>query len=165
MPKKYTSEERIEAFWAKVAIATDNGACWEWLGFRTNDGYGQMKWDRRAQKAHRVSWILANGEIPNNLWVLHSCDNPPCVNPNHLFLGTRQDNTADMDAKGRRSHKPINEGEKHPHHKLTNLQVDEIRQRFAKGGVSLSALGREFNVCYQQIRRIVQRKAWQHIGK
>src|ERR1700756_2891954 len=96
---------RVEdRFWAKVAKGP---GCWEWQGKRHYKGYGHFtvrgQGRRRTLKAHRVSWELANGPIPEGLHVLHSCDNPPCVNPDHLFLGTDMDNVHDRDAKGRRN--------------------------------------------------------------
>ena len=77
-----------------------NGDCWEWTGFKDQDGYGKFE-SASEQRAPRVAWILFNGIIPAGAWVLHSCDNPPCVNPDHLFLGSPRDNTQDASHKGR----------------------------------------------------------------
>src|SRR5687767_4720826 len=87
-----------ERFWEKVR-KTDG--CWLWTASRNAKGYGQIMYQRRPIHAHRVSWQLANGPIPDGLCVLHRCDNPQCVNPGHLFLGTIVDNNRDMFAKGR----------------------------------------------------------------
>lgn len=87
-----------ERFWSKV---TRSDRCWEWQGPRDHDGYGFIKVMRCSRRAHRCSWELCVGPIPNNLFVLHRCDNPPCVNPAHLFLGTARDNALDMVGKGR----------------------------------------------------------------
>ena len=87
-----------ERFWEKV---DKTGNCWIWTAACMTNGYGQI-WDGSKDRgAHRISWILHNGPIPNNLHVLHKCDNPPCVRPDHLFLGTPIDNMLDAKAKGR----------------------------------------------------------------
>lgn len=75
--------------------------CWEWVRSRNNSGYGQAYWKKKIASAHRTSWQIFNGDIPKNTWVLHKCDNKICVNPEHLWLGSRQDNVDDMCSKGR----------------------------------------------------------------
>lgn len=91
-----------ERFFAKINKHCDNG-CWEWTGYRNKKNYGSTTIYRikKTLKAHRLSWILAKGEIHDGLSVLHKCDNPSCVNPDHLFLGTHIDNMDDMCSKGR----------------------------------------------------------------
>ena len=89
-------------FWSKVRI-TEAADCWLWIAARHIKGYGAVKYNKRMWKAHRVAWELVNGPIPESMLVLHHCDNPPCVNPKHLWLGTQQDNVADRDAKGRQA--------------------------------------------------------------
>lgn len=93
-----------ERFWKKVDRSGGDLACWPWIGSRQPNGYGKVRVQaiRTAPlQAHRVAWELSHGEIPHGLWVLHRCDNPPCCNPSHLFLGTPKDNTTDMVGKGR----------------------------------------------------------------
>jgi hypothetical protein len=85
-------------FWQKVDTSGD---CWTWTGGRNSFGYGLTKHDGHGIGAHRLAWILTNGSIPANLVVCHHCDNPPCVRPEHLFLGTQQDNIRDASRKGR----------------------------------------------------------------
>lgn len=91
-----------DRFWPKVDVA---GRCWEWRGTRNNNGYGLFQiglgGSKRCVAAHRMAWILTNGPIPDGLHVLHHCDNPPCCNPWHLFLGDHAANMADKKAKGR----------------------------------------------------------------
>ncbi len=88
-----------DSFLSKISKEID--ACWIWDGFKNKRGYGMLKTGRKTAYAHRVAWELANGPIDGSLWVLHKCDNPPCCNPDHLFLGTAADNNADRHSKGR----------------------------------------------------------------
>lgn len=81
----------------------DSEICWNWMGYRNRVGYGQIKVGGKNLRAHRVAYAIANGHVPASLDVLHSCDNPPCCNPNHLWLGTDLDNVADKVAKGRQA--------------------------------------------------------------
>lgn len=119
-----------ERFWANVDIDTDAGpdACWTWTACVDKDGYGQIGRDGKLEKAHRVAWGLVNGEIPDGKQILHSCDNPPCCNPAHLFPGTHADNVADKVAKGRQAHV---RGEATGNFKLTEELVRELRERRA----------------------------------
>ena len=116
-------------FWAKVDKRGPD-ECWEWTGMRTVDGYGRIKFDRRRLVASRVLWEITHGENPGDKHVCHKCDNPPCCNPAHLFLGTPLDNVRDMLAKGRC--KPPR-GEDHAHARLADSQVREIRELLAAG--------------------------------
>jgi hypothetical protein len=96
----WSCPERLkDEFWKKKRVLA-NG-CWDWTGGRSSDGYGQVRWYRRALRAHRVAYALAKGLIPKNLLVCHSCDNILCINPEHLWLGTVKANTQDMIRKGR----------------------------------------------------------------
>lgn len=156
MPHQYTPEERILIFWSKVSMPINQDDCWEWTG-ATRRGYGVMGAHRRSLYVHRISWWLAYGEIPDGLFVCHKCDNPKCVNPSHLFLGTTQDNTQDKVNKGRQ-HRP--KGELSGTHKLTQVQVDYIRERYAQGGITQRKLAAEFGVKQQCISRVVKRLRW-----
>lgn len=141
-------------FWSHVPVSA-NG-CWEWSGRRDKDGYGRFS---HIQRAHRYSWILHFGPIvPSTLHVLHHCDNPPCVRPDHLFLGTTVDNTLDKVKKGRQ-----NRGETHGMAIVSADQVREIRERYAQGGISQIALGAEYGLKQTSVSGIVLRKYWPHI--
>lgn len=90
-----------DRFWSKVAIVDDETSCWEWQAGKLKYGYGRVRVGDKNQLTHRIAWSLIYGEIPEGICVLHHCDNPPCCNPKHLFLGSIADNNADCVAKGR----------------------------------------------------------------
>ena len=165
-----TSQD-IARFWSKVKKGKGD-ECWPWLDKPSSNGYGRLiaRTSYRqyySYRAHRISWTLANGAIPAWLCVLHACDNRMCVNPAHLFLGTRTDNTNDMIAKGRlatgeRCHP--RRGELHTCAKLTPDQVREIRREYADGGVTQGQLAKRHGVCTATICRIIHRERWQHVA-
>ena len=97
-PRERRQETDQDRFWSKVERGD---GCWHWRGAAERSGYGSFRFRGRAQRAHRVSWVLTNGTIAEGMHVLHRCDNPACVRPDHLFLGTHQDNMDDKSAKGR----------------------------------------------------------------
>lgn len=133
-----------------------NDECWEWQKTLDKDGYGRFWVDGKNQAAHRYAYFLYNGTIDDNLLVMHTCDNPPCVNPHHLKQGTVLDNNRDMFAKGR--NRRMN-GEKNPMGKLTAYQVKKIRE-LDKVGLSGMELSRMFNISRRQIYNIVHQLHW-----
>lgn len=92
-------QKDIERFWSKV---DKSGDCWEWVGYLNEKGYGKFRLNNKLQRAHRISYALKYGAIPEGMLVCHRCDNPKCVNPEHLFIGTTTDNARDSISKGRR---------------------------------------------------------------
>ena len=141
-----------DRFWAKVE-KTEN--CWLWKAARTSNGYGWFSKNNRATRAQRVAYELTYGEIPENKCVLHKCDNPPCVRPDHLFLGTRFDNNKDMAAKGRSPHRF---GDKNPNSKLTTEQVAEIRFKYKNSRINQTELGKQYGVRQTTISYIISGK-------
>lgn len=133
--------------------------CWEWTGWCHPRGYGKLSVEGRTEAAHRVSWAIHFGEDPGKLHVLHKCDNPSCVNPAHLFLGTDLDNNQDMIAKGRNI---IIRGERHGRSPFTDADVRIIRERWTSGA-SFSSLAREFGVSRVAIRNICLKRSWSHV--
>lgn len=162
-----------ERFWGKVEKTS---TCWVWRAKRIHAGYGQF-WPGPPAKAGEYvlathfAWKLAYHQIvPKGLWVLHRCDNPPCVRIDHLFLGTRTDNAHDMAMKGRGAHHPgyakkgdFARGEAHPDAKLTEDQVIYIRSE-ARRGTSLLVLANAFGCSRSAIQQIVKRKTWRHVA-
>lgn len=158
------SKSITERFWPKVN--KQSNGCWEWTGYINPNGYGEINLGKRGQgisSAHRQSWVIHNGEIPEGLSTLHKCDNRRCVNPEHLFLGTHQDNMDDMHMKSR-GFTPFKKfkGMSHPAHILTDDSVKQIRSKF-EVGVKLKQLATEYGVTFQNIHMIVKRKTWRHI--
>lgn len=143
-----------ELFWEKVRRGD---GCWEWIGTRVNDRYGQTTKKGRHVLAHRASWELANGPIPVGMQVLHRCDNPPCVRPDHLFLGTHEDNMQDMASKHRGS-----EGERSPTAKLTDAIVLEAKRRY-RTGKSINSMAGEYGIDQSVLNRAVNGKRWKHV--
>lgn len=166
-----------ERFWEKVDIRPGENECWPWLAGLDDHGYGRFGmngFDPPIWGAHRVSWFLTNGEIPEGIKVLHKCDNPPCVRPVHLFLGTMLDNQRDMALKGRAASgdrhglhlhpERISRGENRPLSKLTDDLVREIRIRYIPYVTPAKTLGEEYGVSEMCILRLVARKSWKHVS-
>lgn len=130
--------------------------CWEWTaGKQSTFGYGMISLDRkRGTTAHRVSWMLFRGPIPEGMFVCHKCDNPPCVNPDHLFLGTQQDNMTDKVRKNR--HLP---GERHPGAKLTADQVRAIRL----DNRNRDEIARDYSMTRSSIEKIQLGQTWRSV--
>jgi hypothetical protein len=157
-------DDVIYNFHKKIEISLITG-CWNWTGCKNRQGYGQLGKSPRiaggvkALRAHQLSWIIYFGEIPSGMWILHKCDNPSCVNPNHLFLGTHQDNISDMVFKGRHSY-PV--GEDSHLSKLTKDDVIKIKQ-LIKSGKSQASIAKEFKVSKSAVKHISRERSWSWI--
>lgn len=168
--KKLSLEER---FWKRVEKLPSG--CWEWSGARTWSNYGLISGygSPGGMKAHRASWIVHNGPIPEGMFVCHKCDNPPCCNPDHLFLGTPKENTHDAIQKGRMC-KPEKmrvtalkyniRGEKHCCAKLTDLDALVIKNCATKRGVRTKDLAEWFRISESTICDIKAGRTWKHVG-
>jgi hypothetical protein len=156
-----------ERFWSKVSVSGP-GDCWPWRASRSRKGYGRINIDRRSHNAHRVAWLLANGAVPDDRMVCHHCDNPPCCNPAHLFLGEAADNTADMMQKGRhRTRVPdlLARGERFPQARLTNDGVAEARRLRAEGHLSIEQIAQRFGVSVATMASALRGDTWSHVGE
>ena len=151
-----TLEER---FWEKVNKRGPD-ECWNWTAYKNKKGYGQFSLHGAPRNAARVSWILSRRPQPKGMYVLHHCDNPSCVNPKHLFLGTNADNVADRHAKGRSARTMGRFGWSNSMAKLTQEKVDRIRLLYTLPKVTQAKLADVFNVSFQQISRIVRNERW-----
>lgn len=185
-----------ERFWAKVDRRGPD-ECWEWRAGKNRTGYGLFGVDKGSKLSHRIALRFSGVDVPDGMFVCHRCDNPPCCNPAHLFLGTQFDNMRDCSAKGRvfaqahperlsrgdahysRLHpERLARGDKNGYRlhqeryprgegaynaKLTEAAVRDIRKRHAGGGVSKSALAREYGVAHPVIRNVISRKTWAHV--
>jgi hypothetical protein len=143
-PRVDNDETAKIRFWKHVQ-KTDS--CWLWMGYRNPKGYGQIQvgsLDKpRAMLAHRLSWEMHRGPLDKNVPLMHRCDTPACVNPDHLLQGSRAENNADMTQKGRRWSK------------LTLDEALAIRTEYAQGGITMAALGRRYGIGTSQVHRIV----------
>jgi len=157
--KEYTKDFR-KNFWSRVDKSKD---CWLWTGAKIK-GYGSLRYQQKHKYAHRVAWELTKGAIPPNLVVCHHCDNPACVRPSHLFIGTQADNLKDMNAKGRNGAftKPecVPRGENHCRAKLSQTKADEIRSLYTQGNWSQRKLAQKYGVSQKLIYLIVNLKHW-----
>lgn len=162
---EYT-EKNVTRFWSKVnkngtipVHHPELGPCWEWMGGGNGKGYGQVRINYRQMGTHQVAWELMHGRVPRDLWVLHKCNNPNCMNPDHLFLGTAKDNTSDMIRKNRRRpYMGYSTGTKRHH--LTAEEILTLKTRYANGE-SQTALARDFDVSRVTVSNILKGKTRQ----
>jgi hypothetical protein len=163
------NEDWPSRFWAKVQ-KTDG--CWEWQAARDEHGYGIFAIQAVQYRAHRIAYQLTHGSLPDDLVVRHTCDNPPCVNPEHLIGGTQLDNITDRNERGRtakgdqagfRRHPeryPSRKGEHNGRAKITQSLADEIRERYRAGDIGARTLAKQYGVSRALIRFIVKGEIW-----
>lgn len=153
---KKTIKERFEEKISK----DENTGCWNWISSRRKNGYGEFTINYKNRLAHRVSYELYNGFIPDGFCVCHKCDNPACVNPEHLFAGSIKDNMVDKVKKNRN---PDFKGINNPVAIFSEQDILTIRSKYIPHVYTLKQLAKEYNVCPQHIHDIVKRKIWKHI--
>lgn len=182
----------LRNFWAKVDKTPGHGpdgSCWIWMAHKDKDGYGMFGFQGHKYKAHRISYTLEYGPIPRGLLGLHKCDNPGCMRPDHVWIGTTADNIKDRFRKGRSSRgdnhysrlqpdrlsrgdnhysrlnpERMTRGKKHHSCSFTEDQVLEIRARYKNGGCTHRGLAKEYGVAKSSIQNIVTRKTWTHLA-
>lgn len=155
---RFSTENLEERFWEKVVILGHKD-CWEWKAAKVGIGYGHFGVEGKLKLAHRMSYQFASGKkIPDGMCVLHTCDNPGCVNPQHLVLGTIQENNQDKARKKRSSW-----GEKASTAKLTRKQVQEIRELYKPWVVSTRKLATKYGLGKSAIWRIISRQSWDNV--
>jgi hypothetical protein len=183
------SSELLSRFWTKVERG-DTDRCWPWMRHIGTDGYGVFWFLGKNRHAHRIAWILSNGPMASDLLVCHHCDNRPCCNPAHLFLGTDADNAGDRTRKGRsatgdrngmrlhpecvlrgerhpsRTHEGLFRGERNPRAKLGEEEILRIRGLFAEGRLLQREIGALFGISQEHVSRIVRRGdgGWAHLA-
>lgn len=148
-----------ERFWSYVEKSSNPDGCWYWWGTIGADGYGVLNVDGKMKRVPRLAWELTKGELPSYLCVLHVCDNPRCVNPDHLVLGTRRDNMLDKQRKGRQA-----KGEDAGNVKLTTSKVQLIRGMYDSSKLTQQQLAELFSVSQPAICRIVNHDCWKHVA-
>lgn len=152
-------KENITARLYKNIYKNPENGCWEWMGYLSKFGHGRIGYRDKVYLTHRISYELNKGIIPEEMLVCHTCDNPKCVNPEHLFLGTQKDNLQDAFDKDRLYKIPAMPGENNPMAKITNEEAKKIRSEL-KQGFTGAYLAKKYNVSTTHISRIKLRKTY-----
>lgn len=145
----------VHSVWRRIQVDTNTG-CWLWMGSKNSQGYGHIGVKGKIEGTHRVAFKSVYGYLTKGLDICHHCDNPPCVNPEHLFEGTRLDNIQDAMHKGR-----IQKGEQRPGSKLTEEKVRQIR--CIGDNISSRKLAKKFGVSYHVVATVLNGTSWKHV--
>lgn len=148
-----------QRFWSKV---DKSGECWIWTAAKTGKGYGHIRLLGKDWLAHRFSYVVEVGGIPAGMLVCHPCDNPACVRPDHLFVGSNRDNTIDMTRKGRGKHAVLN-GEQNGQAKITREVVLQIRAD-SRSGLSHREIAQKFGISQPHVSNVVNVRKWKSIS-
>lgn len=153
----------VERFWSYVDKSGGPDACWPWTKYCLPNGYGRATWENGQDYAHRVAWIITNGPIPDDVYVCHRCDNPPCCNPKCLFPGTPTENVQDMYAKDRANPRGA-PGIRNASAIVDESMVRRIRQ-LHEGGMTFTAIAKlsDVPISESQVSRICRRLMWSHV--
>ena len=146
-----------ERFWSR-ADKKSSDECWEWLGSKLRGGYGNLNQEGHTLQAHRYSYVLHIGDIPKGMLVCHSCDNPGCVNPEHLFLGTHLTNAMDKVSKDRQI-----KGEGIYNHKIVEADAIRIRELYSQGNLSMRKIAKMFGLCYSETNAVINKRTWRYV--
>lgn len=160
--KKGRQGNELHSFLDNV-ILNPSTWCWDWQGCKDRDGYGSIGYKNKSRLVHRLAYMLYNQLSEEDIEgkvVMHLCDNPSCVNPDHLQLGTQKDNVHDCIKKGRRANR---KGEQNPNSKLTDYQAQKIRELYQLG-ISQEELAKMFNVARRTIYNIRKNISWAHVS-
>ncbi len=154
-------------------LKTSDSGCWIWCGCGSSRGYGKTTIASKDIRAHRLSWMIFKGEIPDGLFVCHQCDNPSCCNPSHLFLGTQAENVIDKVTKGRQAKGDTHYARLHPErlargtsHGMSKLDEDKVRQiRLEYTGTrgELGMLAKKYGVAKATVHQVVRGRLWSHV--
>lgn len=152
------SDVPAEAFWQRVEKSNDPDSCWLWLGVRGQSGHGRMSINGEMRYAHRIAFLLCHGSLPPA--VCHTCDNPPCCNPKHLWAGTIALNNKDRAAKGRSASRV---GEENTSVRISEKDVTAIRADYATGKTTQTEIAERYGLSFQHVSDIVGGKNWSHL--